>query len=158
MNPSISDQTSPASRPTHTWLRKITLAYVPGPTTLLLDEVAGHLLGSFRDNGHTILDHPADPPGAEVLLTTAVFGEPIPWRESMQLTARRRFKMERAPTVITLLHARPDRWQEIYRHMEKSLAKEKPDPADFAFPGLREVAFHTLIEQGLRAGPIMAMV
>jgi len=144
--------------PTHSWLRKIAIAFVPGPTSPLLDEAVAQLFDRFRAHGHPILDNPGDPPGAEVVLTSARFGEPIPWRESLTLTARRRFKLEHAPTVLSLVHARPADWKQVYTRLGAAMAKDPPDPADFDFPGLRDRAFHTLIEQGKRAGPIMAMI
>ena len=67
--------------PTHSWLRKIALAFVPGPSSPLLDEAVAQLLDRFRAHGHILLENPGDHPGAEVVLTTARFGEPIPWRE-----------------------------------------------------------------------------
>ncbi len=151
-------QISNQPRPVHSWLRKINLAYVPGPSTPVADEVVRRLLDRFSHKGHTLLAHPGDPPGAEALLTTTEFGKPLPWRASMMFTARRRFKLEQAPVIFNVTHARPDQWQALLDHFERALAKEPPDLADFTFPGLTPRAYHTLLEQGRRGGPIMSIV
>ena len=74
------------------------------------------------------------------------------------LTARRRFKLDHAPAVITLVHAPPNAWDGMMAHLKAALLKDPLDPEDFSFPGLSERAFHTLIEQGKRGGAMMSMV
>jgi len=124
----------------------------------MIREVTEGLLDCFRENGHTVLPQADTPPGAELLLTTAEFGAPVHWRESLNLTARLRFKLDHPPTVVTLLHAPPEAWQQLIDHLRKALAHEKPDPADFSLPGMAKQAYHTLYEQGRRGGPLMAIV
>jgi hypothetical protein len=142
--------------PIHDWLKKITIAWVPGPGTPLLEATASKLLECFRRDGHTILRDPGERSGAEVIITSASFGVPVHFRDSMTLTARRKFRLTRVPTVFTLLNATPGEWQKLLSHLEKALANEKPEPSDFDFPGMAELAYHTLFEQGKRGGPIMA--
>ena len=158
MSNPIPSQHTDQPHPVHSWLRKIALAYVPGPSTLLAAGVVERLMERFTEQGHTLLTKPGDPPGAEAILTTTEFGKPLPWRESMMFTARRRFKLERAPIIFNLTHARPEQWQALLEHFTGALAKEPPDLADFTFPGLTPRAYHTLLEQGRRGGPILSII
>jgi len=152
---STSYKESTTAKPTHPWLRKIHVAFVPGPTTALLEEVASNLLHHFRLQGHQIQSIPND--HTDVILTTARFGEPVDWREALLFTARRRFNLSRSSTLYTLLHVSSARFQRLLDHFRAALAKESPDPADYAFPGLAPQAYHVLFEQGRRGGPILAL-
>ena len=141
---------------THAWLKQINLAYVPGPSDPVLDKLAARLLESFQAMEHNVLPQPQDQ--VDVLLTSAPFGKPLNWRKAMLFTARRRFHLEKAPLVFTLIHARPDELEQALERLEHSLEKEPPNPEDFRYPGMAESAFHTLYEQGRRGGPILALV
>ena len=146
----------PLTRPAHDWLRSIYVAYAPGATTPVLDEVARNLFDRFTRMGHHVQDRPDD--RVEVLVTTAPFGEPLGWREAVLFTCRRRFKLTHTPTVYSLIHATPAQLQERLDYFRAALAKDSPDPADFALPGLAPSAHRALIEQGRRGGPILALV
>jgi hypothetical protein len=140
----------------HDWLRTVRVAYVPGELTPVLEDLAASALEQFRALGHHVQ---AVPDGqTDLLLTTARFGRPQGWRQSLLLTARRRFGLERSPTVYTLLHTTPAELQERLDYFASILAKQPPDPKDFEFPGLAPNAYHTLLEQGRRGGPIMALI
>jgi hypothetical protein len=149
-------QADTLTKPIHSWWRPISIAYVPGPITALLDTVAKNLLGYLHDTGHHVFDQPG--PGVEVILTTALFGDPIRWREAALFTSRRRFNLDRTPTVVTLVHITPEKLSEMLNRFELILAKEPIDPADFAFPGLAPAAYETLVEQGRRGGPMLALL
>jgi hypothetical protein len=56
-----------------------------------------------------------------------------------------------------MLHIEPDEFQRLLDHFQVALAKDPPEPADFDFPGLAPTAYHTLVEQGRRGGPILAL-
>jgi len=140
----------------HNWLRNITVAYLPGANTPLLENFASQLLDRFRQWGHTVIEVPAG--SVDVLLTTAIFGEPVSWRRAPIFTARKRFRLEQTPTVFTLVHITPDQFKGILAHFEAALAKEPPRPADYRFPGLAVEAYKTLHEQGQRGGPILSLV
>jgi hypothetical protein len=142
-------------KPTHPWLRKMHVAFVPGPMTPLLKEVMDGLERNFRRLGHEVQMAPDD--HTDVILTTAPFGEPSHWRESLTLFARRRFNLSRTPTVYTLVQVSPTRFQKLLDHFETVLAKEPPNPADYDFPGLAPQAYRVLFEQGHRGGPILAL-
>ncbi|HZD58630.1 MAG TPA: hypothetical protein VE136_17995 [Anaerolineales bacterium] len=143
-------------RPAHVWLRNLALAYVPGPTTPVLNRCVSKLLDQFRRWGHTLQSEPDN--DTDVILTTALFEEPLGWREAMLFTARRRFKLEHLPTIVTLVCATPDKFHERLDYFAEVLKKDPVDPEDFEFPGLSPDAYKTLYEQGRRGGPILSMV
>ncbi len=140
----------------HDWLRKLRVAYIPGRKTPLLDRFAAGLLDTFGQLGHNLVLSAGDNP--DVVLTTAVFGEPVRWRDSLLLTGRKRFQWDHAPVIFTLVHVTPDRLRRILDHFLEALSKDPPDPEDFRFPGLTPRAYHTLYEQGRRGGPILSLV
>ena len=152
---SITFKESTTAKPTHPWLRRIHVAFVPGPTNSLLEEMVSGLLHHFRLQGHQVQTRPDD--RTDVILTTAPFGEPIGWRQALLFTVRRRFNLSRSPTLYTLVHALPEKFQRLLNHFRATLAKEPPDPADYAFPGLAPQAHRVLFEQGHRGGPILAL-
>jgi hypothetical protein len=144
------------SEVTHTWLQKLQIAITPGASTPLLEQFLENLLAHFRQNGHVILDKPEGE--VDVLLTTAVFGQPINWRKAMLFTARRRFHLNHVPLVFTLVHATPQQFRQSLNHFERALKKVPPDQEDFDFPGMTSNAYRTLYEQGRRGGPILSLV
>ena len=139
----------------HSGLKHLHVTYAPGPKDPVLDETAQGILQSFRLLGHDVQDFPTDE--TDILLTTAEYNVPLNWRQSMVLTARRKFKLSKNPTVYTLVHVTPERLQADLDYLEKVLEKEPPDPADYDFPGLAPEAYHVLFEQGRRGGPILAL-
>ena len=150
------DVTEPATASlAHSWLRKIRVAFVPGPMTPLLERVADGLLNSFRLRGHHVQAIPDDT--TDAILTTAPFGRPLGWREALLFTARRRFKLKHTPSIYTLTHVSVTRFRRLLDRFRAALAKEPPDPADYAFPGLAPQAHRVLIEQGRRGGPILVL-
>jgi hypothetical protein len=152
---SITLEESTPAKPTHPWLRKVHVAFVPGPTTSLLEEVASGLLHHFRLQGHRVQTTPDD--RTDVILTTAPFGKPIGWRQALLFNVRRRFNLNRSPALYTLVYMPPEEFQHLLDHFRTVLAKESPDPADYAFPGLAPQAQRVLFEQGRRGGPILAL-
>lgn len=140
----------------HNWLRNISAAYLPGSSSPLLESFASQLLTHFRKWGHTVKTIPEG--SLDVLLTTAVFGETVSWRQAPIFTARKRFQLQQAPTLFTIVHITPDQLAEILHHFEAALAKEAPQPDDYRFPGLAEEAYKTLHEQGQRGGAILSLV
>jgi hypothetical protein len=137
--------------PTHSWLRQITVAYVPGPSTGLSDQVASALVGHFQQEGHHTPAVPA--PETDVILTTARLGEPLGWRDSLMFTARRRYRLKHVPTVFTVVHATPSRFHEWMGQVEALLERGPDIPPPFE--GVPETASHTLHLQGKRGGPIL---
>ena len=143
--------------PTHPWLHRIRVAFVPGSTSIpMLKDVADNLLRHFRLLGHQVQTTPDD--HTDVLLTTAPFGEPLDWRRSLLVTARRRFGLSHQPTLYTLVQISPEQFDRMLDHFRVALAKEPHIPEDFTFPGLAPSAHRVLIEQGLRGGPILSLL
>ena len=143
------------NKPLHPWLKQAYVTYLPGPTDKVLEEVAQGIMHSFKLLGSIVQDSPTDE--TTILLTTAPYGKPLHWRDSIMLTARRRFKLKKNPNVFTLIHVTPARLQADLDYLEKVLQKEPPDPADYDFPGLAPQSYRVLFEQGRRGGPILAL-
>jgi hypothetical protein len=152
---SIAFDRSFATQPTHRWLRRINAAFVPGPISPMLEEVADNLASHFRSLGHRFQSTPDD--DTDVILTTARFGEPVNWRRCLTVTARRRFSLSRSPAVWTLVRLPVEKFRGLIDRFRDVLAKEPPDPADYDFPGLAPQAYRVLFELGRRGGPIMAL-
>lgn len=143
------------SAPAHDWLRTIHVAFVPGPTSALLEEVADGLLEQFQALGHVVDETPGK--DTDVIFTTAPFGTALKWRQALLFNARSRYKLDHTPAFITLLHATSAEFQALVEHFERAVSKPEPDPADFDFPGLASTAYKVLYEQGHRGGPILAL-
>jgi hypothetical protein len=144
------------SRPTHKWLKELSIAFVPGDTSSVLEEVVDGLLGQFQLLGHEMRSEPHG--HTDILLTTARFGAPIPWRRALFFTGRKRYGLQNNPTVYTLLHLTTKEYEGALQHFRTALQKQPPDPADFEFPGLAPQSYRVLMEQSRRAGPILALL
>jgi hypothetical protein len=142
-------------KPVHGWLRDLDVSFVKGPGTRLTARVAESLLEAFRRAGHRV--QPAPDGDTDVILTTALFGEPLNWRKALLFTARRRFGLEHAPTIYTLVGSSREPFEQALDHLRAVLPKSPPVPGDYAFPGLAEQAYRVLFEQGQRGGPILAL-
>ena len=140
--------------PTHSWLRQLTISYVPGPSTGPSAQVASALIDHFRQEGHNTPSLPS--PETDVILTTARLGEPLGWRDSFMFTARRRFGLKHAPTVFTLVHATPRQFSEWMTRVEEVL-REGPEKVP-PFEGIPPTASHTLHQQGKRGGSILYLL
>ena len=140
----------------HSWLRKTHVCFVPGiRVTPLAQEAIINILEQFQLLGHTIQTVPDE--NTDIILTTAPFGEPVSWRESLSFISRIKFKLTHSPSIFTLIHASPEDFNQHLDHLEKALAKEEPDPADFNFIGLAPDAYKVLYKLGIRGGPIVAL-
>ncbi|HET7011765.1 MAG TPA: hypothetical protein VFI11_13395 [Anaerolineales bacterium] len=143
---------SHGDRVTHGWLKRMKVAFVPGPTTATLDAAVGRLRISLEHLGHQVQATPTKE--TDLILTTAAWGEPVPWRTSLLFSARRRFGLDRATTVVTLIHVTPAamqaRLEELAAGLQRSDALE--------YPGLTPRAHRVLREQGARGGPMLALV
>jgi hypothetical protein len=141
--------------PTHAWLKTIEVSFAPGPMSAMLEELVDGILNRFRDLGHKVVDTPTD--NTKVLFTTAPFGEPLPWRQSLFFTARHRFGLKKSPTLYTIIQIKPKEFNEWIEKFRKALAKDPPDESQFQLPGLSTTAPRVLIDQGARGGPILSL-
>jgi len=137
--------------PIHSWLKQLTISYVPGPSTGLADQVASDLLDHFQQEGHNTSSLPS--PETNVILTTARLGEPLGWRDALMFTARRRFGLKHVPTVFTIVHTTPGQFREWMAKVEEVL-QEGPEAAP-PFNGVPASASRTLFTQGRRGGAIL---
>ena len=89
----------------HAWWTPLRLSFVPGIEHTALQALIPEFLDHLRQTGHEV----HDAPGAttNVLLTTARYGEPVPWRRALMLGHRRNFGLQHAPTVMTLVVIAP---------------------------------------------------
>lgn len=142
-------------RPVHEWLRDLEVSHVPGPGGSLAVDVAASLLRTFRRTGHAVRDVPGDQ--TDVILTTAEFGEPLDWREALLFTARRRFELESAPAIYTLVQVSREELDRSLGRLRMALMTSSSDPDDYGFSGLAEEAYEVLVEQGERGGPILPL-
>lgn len=143
------------SRSTHPWLYSLGITFIPGHQTPILEDFVSQLLDSFNAHGHNVQEIPNDQ--TDFILTTAPFGEPIPWRQGVLFTSRRRYGLQKTPAIYTILHATNDRFQRTISHFESALKKDPIERDDFSFPGLDPNAHQVLLEQGLRGGPILSL-
>jgi hypothetical protein len=139
----------------HPWLRPLRVFFAPMTATPMLDDVLEGLRRAFTLHGHDVQDAPTDE--TDLVFTTVTFGAPISWRESFMFVGRRKLGIRRSPTAITLMQVTPAQWSGLVEHFDRALAKDPPDPSDYRFPGLAPTAYRTLIEQGRRGGPILAI-
>jgi len=146
---------STPTKPTHAWLKQLRVGFVADENSAMIDEFAERLLGQFNALGHEALTPPEG--HIDVLFTTARYGEPVPWRQALFFTARRRFGLENDPELFTLVEITLEQYESVLRHFQTVLDREPPNPADFEFPGLAPESFRVLVEQGRRGGPIMAL-
>ncbi len=142
--------------PIHPWLATQRVAFVPqDDASPLAQQVLAGLRVAFRNLGHRIDAPPR--PDTNLIFTTAPFGEPLNWRKALMFTARRRFGLQTTPTVVTVVAVSPHRFQAALDHLAEALAHDPPRPEDFAYPGMAPQAYRTLVEQGRRGGPILAL-
>lgn len=145
-----------AERPVHTWLNPIALHYRPGPTNPVVEQAIAGLLGAFEALGHAI--QPAPNSETKAVLTTAHHDAMLNWRRALMFTGRITLKLEHSPTVYTLIHMPRAEFQQQLDYFAAALAKDPPQAADFMFEGMAPEAPGVLIEQGLRGGPILALM
>ena len=141
--------------PVHTWLRGINFSFQPGETNSLVETFLTGLRNAFLQHGHLSSHPPCS--DTELIVTTARYGTPLNWREALMFTARRRFRLDQQPTVFTVIHITPGELDDVLNTLADALSTESPVSADFNFPGLTDIAYKTLFEQGKRGGPIMAL-
>ncbi|HLF01588.1 MAG TPA: hypothetical protein VI547_06400 [Anaerolineales bacterium] len=144
------------STPVHDWLKQTHVAFVPGEAATALEPALSGLADTFRRLGHTV--QPAPDANTGMIITTSPFGDPVSWRQGLMFTGRKRFGLTHTPTVFTVMRVAPRQLQSLLDHFERVLPKEPPDPGDYNFPGLAPEAYLTLVEQGRRGGPMLALL
>jgi len=151
----VSKEALVSTNPTHAWLKTIEASFVPGPMSAMLEELVDGILNRFRDLGHKVVDTPTD--NTKVLFTTAPFGEPLPWRQSLFFTARHRFGLKKSPVLYTIIQITPKEFDKWISKFRNALAQNPADEKEFQLEGLSLTAPRVLIDQGARGGPILSM-
>jgi hypothetical protein len=144
------------TRATHPWLRQIRVTYQPAYRHALLDTFWQGLKQAFEALGHEVQATPDD--DTDVLLSSAPFGEPLSWRDAPMFTARRRWGLSHAPMSIALVPVSEPTLRAALARLERALAQEPPREGDFQYDGLTPLAWHVLVEQGQRGGPILSLL
>ena len=139
----------------HPWLRPVKVAFIPGPMDAALEQTIAGVLDYLRSTGHTVVSVPDDE--TDAIITTARFGEPIGWRHSLLVTARRRYGLTRNPTLFTYVSMPEEEFQRYLELFARFIQEDQPDPERYQFPGLAPRAYRVLLEQGRRGGPILAL-
>jgi hypothetical protein len=120
-----------------------------------LQHATGELRVALACLGHEVQNRPTD--DTDLLLTGAHFGQVLPWREALLFSARRRFGLRRAPTVVCMVLISPKQLDAALAGLAQALNKIDPGPTDFTYPGLAPQSWHVLLEQGRRGGPILSL-
>ena len=110
-------------KPTHLWLKQVHIAFVPGPLPPMLEGVAKGLLKHLEKRGHIVQEEPDN--NTDVILTSAPFGESLGWRKALLFTARFKYKLEKSPTIFTLIQITPDRFAELLEDLPTSIVVPK---------------------------------
>jgi hypothetical protein len=140
--------------PTTTSSDLIVTAFLDDPTDDSLSASQLRRLASeFASRGHEVEAIPTD--ATDVAFASVPFGVPIGWRQSLQLTVRRRFKLRKTPITYVVMSATPEQLQGMIDHFYAALSKSPIDPADFTVDGLETTAMDTLVEQGRRGGAML---
>jgi hypothetical protein len=143
--------------PTTTSSELIVTAFLDDPADESLSALQlRRLAGEFAARGHAVDATPTD--ATDVAFAAVPFGVPIGWRQSLQLTVRRRFKLRRTPITYAVMSATPEQLQGMVDHFRAALGKSPIDPADFSVEGLEETAVDTLVEQGRRGGAMLTVM
>lgn len=144
------------TEPVHSWLRRSTVALMPGPGSPLSHAVLDGLSVALQAMGHQVQTQPdGDTDG---IVTTARFGEPHPWRQALMFTARGRYRLPRQPTVFTVLHAQPGELDSLMRQLEAYIHEPAPRQDRCDYPGLAPLGHEVVWDQGRRGGPMLALL
>lgn len=87
----------------HSWLKTISVYHLPGWTDPVLEVFFKRLLETFESLGNQVLDATAS--NIELILASARFGEAASWRTAPLFTLRKRFQLDKLPTIVTVIHA-----------------------------------------------------
>jgi hypothetical protein len=140
----------------HPWLRRSRVVLIPGPSTPLLEQTLTGLAAALGSLGQEVLPRPL--PDTDAIITTAPFGEPLSWRRALMFCARSRYRLNRQPTVFTLVHATPAQVDQLLEQLEGYIAQPRPRRDLCDYPGLAPKGHEVLFEQGRRGGPMLALL
>jgi hypothetical protein len=140
--------------PLHAWVRPISIAYVPGPLTPAVEQTVGGLLEWLQFAGCTVTDTPTAE--TDLILTTSRLGTLTPRDEALFFHAKRKFRLSRRPTTLTVMDVPEDDYQRWLAHFAE-LARQPEDAlAPEQYPGLGPQAVEVIAHQARRGGPELA--
>jgi hypothetical protein len=122
---------------------------------LTLEETVEGVLGYLRELGHEVVSVPDNE--TDAIITTARFGQLIDWRNSLMVTARKRYGLAHNPTLFTYVSIREREFHQYLERFDQFVRESNPDPQRYQFSGLAPEAYRVLYEQGRRGGPILAL-
>jgi len=121
----------------------------------VLEQTVEGVLDHLRELGHKVVSVPDNE--TDAIITTARFGQLIDWRNSLMVTARKRYGLAHNPTLFTYVSIQESEFHQYLERFARFVQESAPDPQRYQFPGLAPEAYRVLYEQGRRGGPILAL-
>jgi hypothetical protein len=140
--------------PLHAWVRPIDIAYLPGALTPAVEQVAGALLDWLRFAGCTVRETPG--PDTELILTTSRHGLLTSRDDALFFHAKRRFRLARRPTTMTIVDVPEADYQRWLAHFSALALQPEDALAPERYPGLGPHAVEVIAHQARRGGPELA--
>ncbi len=140
---------------THGWVHPISVAYVPGKSNPALEQATPVLLDWLKSFGCTIEDPPTNT--TDLIITTASFGEPVDRDQALLFHAKRLYRLNRRPTVLTLVSIEEAEYQKWLAHFAELARQPEGANLDEQFPGLGPRAIEVMAQQAKRGGPEVAL-
>lgn len=120
-----------------------------------LDRAAHAMLDWLREQGCTIEAQPSN--ATDMILTTALYGSPIDRDDALFFQAKRRYGLNRRPTVWTMMAIRESDYQRWIDHFAELAQYPENAKPTFEYPGLGPQAVEVLMRQARRGGPEVAI-
>lgn len=143
---------------THTWIRPMTVAFLPQAMTPALSLATEAVLNWLRATGSTVQESPDN--ATELIITTGLFGHKVDRDKSLMFHAKRKYPMLHRPPLITFV----DVAEEDYQHWLKHFAELAHIPFETVrkmdvdhYPGLGPEGLEVLALQARRGGPEVAL-
>jgi hypothetical protein len=138
----------------HPWTRPITLAHVPGRSTPAADQAVRALFDWLRQAGCRI--EPAPTNDTDLLVTTNVFGQAVHRDEALLFNAKRQFKLNRRPQILTVMDVPEEEYQAWLERFAEMALTPQTDTLNEPYVGLGPQAAEVIGQQARRGGPEIA--
>ena len=140
--------------PLHAWVRPITIAYLPGALTPAVEQAVSALLEWLQFAGCTVSDTPTSE--TDLILTTSRLGQLTPREDALFFHAKRRFRLTRRPTTLTLVDVPEADSQHWLAHFAELALQPEEALVSEQYPGLGPQAVEVIAHQARRGGPELA--
>jgi hypothetical protein len=127
---------------------------VPGRSTAAVDQVVQALLDWLRQAGCTIEPIPTN--DTDLVVTTNVFGQAVHRDDSLLFNAKRQYKLNRRPQVLTVVDVPEEDYQAWLARFETMAHLPAADTSGESYTGLGPQAAEVIGQQARRGGPEMA--